>query len=65
MRPFLDTATQIAIMLDHPAYDCLYLAMAEAEQTRFVTADDRLRKKIRQEPTGRFIGKVMSLFGAN
>jgi len=61
MRPFLDAATRIAIMLNHPAYDCLYLAMAEAEQTRFVTADDRLLNKVRQDPTKRFSAIVVSL----
>ncbi|MBV8455806.1 MAG: type II toxin-antitoxin system VapC family toxin [Acetobacteraceae bacterium] len=31
-------ATAIAGQLDHPVYDCLYLALAEAEQTELVTA---------------------------
>ena len=31
-------AVAIAGQLDHPVYDCLYLALAEAEQARFVTA---------------------------
>ncbi len=61
MRPFLDAATRIAVMLDHPAYDCLYLAMAETDGTRFVTADDRLLRKVRQDPTGRFAAMVVSL----
>jgi len=61
MRNFLDAATRIAVMLDHPAYDCLYLAMAEAEETRFVTADDRLLRKLRQDPTGRFTAIVVTL----
>ncbi|MEI7607092.1 MAG: type II toxin-antitoxin system VapC family toxin [Rhodospirillaceae bacterium] len=61
MRPFLDAATRIAVMLDHPAYDCLYLAMAETDGTRFVTADDRLLRKVRQDPTGRFAAMAVSL----
>ena len=32
----------IAGQLDHPVYECLYLALAEAEQADFVTADTRL-----------------------
>lgn len=60
MRLFLEAATRIAVALDHPAYDCLYLAMAEAEGTRFVTADDRLLRKARLDPSGRFAATVMS-----
>jgi predicted nucleic acid-binding protein len=40
MRPLLEPATRIAIDLDHPAYDCLYLALAAANKCRFITADD-------------------------
>jgi predicted nucleic acid-binding protein len=40
-------AVAIADHLDHPVYDCLYLALAEAEQSRFVTADARLLGKLR------------------
>jgi predicted nucleic acid-binding protein len=34
-------ALAIARALDHPVYDCLYLALAEARQARLVTADMR------------------------
>lgn len=34
-------ATHLAIELDHPAYDCFYLAMAIANNTTLVTADRR------------------------
>jgi predicted nucleic acid-binding protein len=30
MRGLLEPATRLAILLDHPAYDCRYLALAEA-----------------------------------
>jgi len=36
----------LARRLDHPAYDCLYLALAELERTHVVTADRRLLKKL-------------------
>jgi predicted nucleic acid-binding protein len=39
-------AVAIAGQLDHPIYDCLYLALAEAEQADFVTADTRLVGKV-------------------
>ena len=34
-------ALAMAIDLDHPVYDCLYLALAEREQCAVVTADQR------------------------
>ena len=40
-RSLLEPATRLAIELDHPAYDCLYLALAIASNCRFVTADER------------------------
>lgn len=35
-------AATIALEIDHPVYDCLYLACAEAEEAPLVTADSRL-----------------------
>jgi predicted nucleic acid-binding protein len=35
-------ALEIAIELDHPIYDCFYLALAERERCPLVTADKRL-----------------------
>jgi predicted nucleic acid-binding protein len=35
--------------LDHPAYDCLYVALAERERATLITADQRLLRKL-QEP---------------
>ncbi|OYU16253.1 MAG: VapC toxin family PIN domain ribonuclease [Alphaproteobacteria bacterium PA4] len=34
-------AARLAVELDHPAYDCFYLAMAIAEDVPLVTADRR------------------------
>jgi predicted nucleic acid-binding protein len=50
MRGLLEAATRLAAELDHPAYDCVYLALARMEGTRFVTVDDRLLHKIRSMP---------------
>ena len=36
-------AAAIALEIDHPVYDCLYLACAQAEGAPLVTADSRLR----------------------
>ncbi len=45
MRPLMDAAIKIALLLDHPAYDCVYLALAEQSNLKFVTADSRLIAK--------------------
>ena len=39
MRPLLEPATALAIALDHPAYGCIYLALAEDLSCDLVTAD--------------------------
>jgi predicted nucleic acid-binding protein len=45
-RSLLAAATRIAIELDHPAYDCHYLALAIENDCRFVTADERFLRKL-------------------
>lgn len=46
LEPLVEAATREAIRLDHPAYDCFYLALAAAENCPFVTADERLVRKV-------------------
>lgn len=41
-------ATNLAVALAHPAYDCLYLAAAIERGCPFVTADASLIRKLRQ-----------------
>lgn len=41
-------ALEIAIDLDHPIYDCFYLALAERERCPLVTADERLLKAVKK-----------------
>jgi predicted nucleic acid-binding protein len=60
-RLLLEAATRIAVELDHPAYDCLYLALASECGCRFVTADERFVRKIEQGRRRRFRGRVISL----
>lgn len=60
MRALLEPAARLAIDLDHPAYDCIYLALAMAKGWKFVTADTRFLNKARQ--TSPAIGQaVLSL----
>ena len=39
--PYLHRALQLGTELRHPVYDCVYLALAIAENTHLVTADRR------------------------
>lgn len=48
MRVHLHAATALAIELDHPAYDCLYIALALEKGCAFATADQRLLRKAQQ-----------------
>lgn len=40
--PVSGRGLEIALALDHPVYDCLYLALAEATGWKILTADRRL-----------------------
>lgn len=40
----LRTAARLAIELQHPVYDCLYLTLAASRSASLATADDRLRR---------------------
>ena len=44
--PLLPRAMDVARRLGHPVYDCVYLALAERERSAFVTADQRLLRKL-------------------
>lgn len=39
-RPLTEPAARLAIALDHPAYDCFYLALADVLGIEFVTVDE-------------------------
>jgi predicted nucleic acid-binding protein len=45
-----DRGVDIASRLDHPVYDCFYLALAEARDIPLITADQRLLRKLRGTP---------------
>ncbi len=64
MRSLLESATQISIEIDHPAYDCLYLALAVEKKRKFVTADKRFLQKLYQGRQSRLRDEGISLIEA-
>lgn len=47
-REVVSRATRLAIEIGHPAYDCCYLSLAKIRGLDFVTADERLLRKLAQ-----------------
>ena len=43
-------ASRLAVDLDHPVYDCFYLALSVQTQYHVVTADRRFHDKVRAHP---------------
>ena len=60
-RHLLQAATRLALDLDHPAYDCLYVALAVDRGCPLVTADERLRQRVEAHEDDRLAGTVLSL----
>jgi predicted nucleic acid-binding protein len=50
MRQLAASAGRLAVDLDHPVYDCFYLALALQEQYPVVTADSRFHDAVRAHP---------------
>lgn len=50
MRELASAAARLSADLDHPTYDCFYLALALHEQHPVVTADSRFLEKVRKHP---------------
>jgi predicted nucleic acid-binding protein len=45
MRLLLEPAARLAVTIDQPAYDCIYIALANARSCDFVTANESLIRK--------------------
>ena len=60
-RSLLEAAAEIAIELNHAAYDCLCLALATERECRFVTADERFVRKLSEAGRRRFRSRVIGL----
>lgn len=50
MKQLMPAAARLAADLDHPVYDCMYLALAIQEQRPVVTADRRFCNVVRKHP---------------
>ena len=48
--PLLPLALEIALTIGHSIYDCVYLALAERQDCRVVTADRRLQNAVASGP---------------
>ncbi|MDE8652971.1 type II toxin-antitoxin system VapC family toxin [Novosphingobium album (ex Liu et al. 2023)] len=48
--PLAERALRIAIELDHPVYDCFFLALGEMLDLRVMTADRRLATRCQGSP---------------
>ena len=57
--PLLLRAIEIAIATKHAVYDCIFVALAEAEGCELVTADDKLARSLR--PTYPFVVSLVAL----
>jgi len=60
-RDLLSSATSLAIELDHPAYDCIYLALAIERDWQFATADERFQRKVQEVQSRQYSSIVLSL----
>ena len=63
LRPvgdLIERAMQISLEIEHPVYDCLYLACAEETESKLVTADRKLVNKV----SGRSLAIDIDFIGA-
>lgn len=61
MHGALEPVTELAARLAHPAYDCIYLELAQRRDLRFVTADIRLLRAISERGSKDLSGLCVAL----
>jgi predicted nucleic acid-binding protein len=49
LEELIEDATRLAVILDHPVYDCLYLALAIRENTRLITTDQHFARSVQAD----------------
>ena len=50
MRQLMPSASRLSVDLDHPVYDCFYLALALQNNYPVITADTRFHAKVHEHP---------------
>ena len=58
-RPLLNSALALSLDLQHPVYDCVYVALALRRDLPLITADERLVAAVRKSP--KVAGRVIRL----
>ena len=53
--PYGADAARLAERLNHPVYDCLYVAAAQHERAKLLTLDSRLSRKLRSGALARIL----------
>lgn len=61
MRSLVKPALELSVRLVHPAYDCIYVALAKRRDCRFVTADESFCRKVNQLPGSGQVGRCVTL----
>ena len=60
-RSLMEQALKLSIDLEHAAYDCVYLSLVLEQDRLFVTADERLRRKLAERKDARFDSRIVLL----
>ncbi len=55
VETLIDMAFDLSIRMDHPVYDCLYLALAQQRVCKMVTADRKLADRAAKLKLGKFV----------
>jgi predicted nucleic acid-binding protein len=59
--PLIRQATALSVALEHPAYDCFYLCLAVALDCPFITADERLLRRLERPDAESWQQRVLPL----